>query len=45
MQFWKNAGDESWTGEEGILTMKDLGMEESLPDLGTLRDHFGSRSS
>ena len=33
MQFWENAGDKSWTGEEGILTKDDLGIKEPLQDL------------
>ena len=30
MQFWEDAGDMSWTGEEGILTKEDLGIKEPL---------------
>ncbi len=33
MQFWEDAGDMSWTGEEGILTKEDLGIKEPLQGL------------
>ena len=33
MQFWENAGDKSWSGEEGVLTKEDLGIKEPLQDL------------
>ena len=33
MQFWESAGDDSWGGEEGILTKEDLGIKEPLVDL------------
>ncbi len=33
MQFWESAGNESWGGEEGILTKEDLAIEKSLVNL------------
>ena len=33
MQFWEDFGKKSWTGEEGILTKEDLGINEPLEDM------------
>lgn len=33
MQFWEHAGDQSWSGEERILTKDDLGIKEPLVGL------------
>jgi len=30
MKFWEEAGDKSWSGESGILTLKDLGIKDEF---------------
>ena len=33
MRFWEYAGEQSWSGKEGLLSRKDLGIEERLVGL------------
>jgi len=35
MEFWENAKDRSWTGEENILTREDLGVKDGVIGLET----------